>query len=103
MKEEIANMMAPQQLIRPIARWPFYALLGGAMFCLLASSTCHLLSCHIMLRLDYAGIAALILLPSGLLFVYVSPLLLQPVPQPHNHRPRSGDCSVLPTPGVPEP
>lgn len=36
------------------------------MFCLLASSTCHLLACHsqrlsyIMLRLDYAGIAALI-------------------------------------------
>lgn len=65
MKEDIANMIAPQ-LIRPIARWPFYAFLGGAMFCLLASSTCHLLSCHsrrlayIMLRLDYAGIAALI-------------------------------------------
>lgn len=36
------------------------------MFCLLASSACHLLCCHserlsyIMLRLDYAGIAALI-------------------------------------------
>jgi len=36
------------------------------MFCLLASSICHLLHCHserlsyIMLRLDYAGIAALI-------------------------------------------
>lgn len=36
------------------------------MFCLLASSTCHLLACHsprlsyIMLRLDYAGISALI-------------------------------------------
>ncbi|CAN6301702.1 unnamed protein product [Urochloa humidicola] len=65
MKEDIANMIAPQ-LIRPIARWPFLAFLGGAMFCLLASSTCHLLSCHsrrlayIMLRLDYAGIAALI-------------------------------------------
>ncbi|OEL36557.1 Heptahelical transmembrane protein ADIPOR3 [Dichanthelium oligosanthes] len=65
MKAEIANMIAPQ-LIRPIARWPFFAFLGGAMFCLLASSTCHLLSCHsrrlayIMLRLDYAGIAALI-------------------------------------------
>ncbi|KAB2002265.1 hypothetical protein ES319_D11G054800v1 [Gossypium barbadense] len=50
----------------PITRWPFFAFLGGAMFCLLASSTCHLLSCHserlsyIMLRLDYAGIAALI-------------------------------------------
>ncbi|WVZ56089.1 hypothetical protein U9M48_006669 [Paspalum notatum var. saurae] len=65
MKEDLANMIAPQ-LITPIARWPFYAFLGGAMFCLLASSTCHLLSCHsrrlayIMLRLDYAGIAALI-------------------------------------------
>lgn len=36
------------------------------MFCLLASSACHLLSCHsehtsyVMLRLDYAGISALI-------------------------------------------
>ncbi|KAF5730791.1 heptahelical transmembrane protein 4-like isoform X1 [Tripterygium wilfordii] len=53
-------------MVRPITRWPFFAFLGGAMFCLLASSTCHLLSCHserlsyIMLRLDYAGIAALI-------------------------------------------
>lgn len=53
-------------MIRPITRWPFFAFLGGAMFCLLASSICHLLSCHsarmayIMLRLDYAGIAALI-------------------------------------------
>uniref|UniRef100_A0A7N0T5G7 Heptahelical transmembrane protein 4-like n=2 Tax=Kalanchoe fedtschenkoi TaxID=63787 RepID=A0A7N0T5G7_KALFE len=50
----------------PITRWPFFAFLGGAMFCLLASSACHLLSCHsrhlsyVMLRLDYAGIAALI-------------------------------------------
>ena len=58
-------MIAPL-MIRPITRWPFFAFLGGAMFCLLASSICHLLSCHserlsyIMLRLDYAGIAALI-------------------------------------------
>ncbi|XP_042509268.1 heptahelical transmembrane protein 4-like [Macadamia integrifolia] len=65
MKEDVANMIAPL-LVRPITRWPFFAFLGGAMFCLLASSTCHLLSCHsqrlsyIMLRLDYAGIAALI-------------------------------------------
>ncbi|XP_004511821.1 heptahelical transmembrane protein 4-like isoform X2 [Cicer arietinum] len=64
-KDDLANIIAPL-LIRPITRWPFYAFLGGAMFCLLASSTCHLLSCHservsyIMLRLDYAGIAALI-------------------------------------------
>lgn len=65
MKEDVANMIAPLAM-RPITRWPFFAFLGGAMFCLLASSTCHLLSCHservsyIMLRLDYAGIAALI-------------------------------------------
>ncbi|KAJ6818026.1 heptahelical transmembrane protein ADIPOR3-like [Iris pallida] len=65
MKEDVANMIAPL-LVRPIPRWPFFAFLGGAMFCLLASSICHLLSCHsrrlayIMLRLDYAGIAALI-------------------------------------------
>ncbi|XP_058069776.1 heptahelical transmembrane protein 4-like [Magnolia sinica] len=64
-KEDVANMIAPL-LLRPITRWPFFAFLGGAMFCLLSSSTCHLLSCHserfayIMLRLDYAGIAALI-------------------------------------------
>ncbi|KAG6425377.1 hypothetical protein SASPL_115808 [Salvia splendens] len=65
MKEDVANIIAPL-LVRPITRWPFFAFLGGAMFCLLASSTCHLLSCHservayVMLRLDYAGIAALI-------------------------------------------
>eukprot|EP00262_Sarcandra_glabra_P009909 TRINITY_DN24741_c0_g1_i1.p1 TRINITY_DN24741_c0_g1~~TRINITY_DN24741_c0_g1_i1.p1 ORF type:complete len:469 (+),score=35.20 TRINITY_DN24741_c0_g1_i1:174-1409(+) len=64
-KEDVANLIAPI-MVRPITRWPFFAFLGGAMFCLLASSTCHLLSCHsrrlsyIMLRLDYAGIAALI-------------------------------------------
>ncbi|XP_021908052.1 heptahelical transmembrane protein 4-like [Carica papaya] len=64
-KEDLANIIAPL-MVRPITRWPFFAFLGGAMFCLLASSTCHLLSCHserlsyIMLRLDYAGIAALI-------------------------------------------
>ncbi|KAK9741961.1 hypothetical protein RND81_03G139800 [Saponaria officinalis] len=65
MKDDLVNAIAPLTL-NPITRWPFYAFLGGAMFCLLASSTCHLLSCHserlsyIMLRLDYAGIAALI-------------------------------------------
>ncbi|KAK8587607.1 hypothetical protein V6N13_086587 [Hibiscus sabdariffa] len=48
-----------QAMKEPITRWPFFAFLGGAMFCLLASSACHLLSCHserltyIMLRLDY--------------------------------------------------
>jgi predicted membrane channel-forming protein YqfA (hemolysin III family) len=40
--------------------------LGGAMFCLLSSTTCHLFSCisphcsYLLLRLDYTGIALLI-------------------------------------------
>ncbi|GLU20144.1 hypothetical protein SLE2022_363570 [Rubroshorea leprosula] len=65
MKEDVTSIIAPL-MVRPITRWPFFAFLGGAMFCLLVSSTCHLLSCHskrmsyIMLRLDYTGIAALI-------------------------------------------
>lgn len=65
MKNDLLNTIAPLSF-HPITRWPFYAFLGGAMFCLLASSACHLLCCHserlsyIMLRLDYAGIAALI-------------------------------------------
>ncbi|KAL5556775.1 hypothetical protein UlMin_039011, partial [Ulmus minor] len=65
LKADFENIIAPL-LLRPITRWPFFAFMGGAMFCLLTSSTCHLLSCHserlsyIMLRLDYAGIAALI-------------------------------------------
>ncbi|KAI4316605.1 hypothetical protein L6164_024571 [Bauhinia variegata] len=64
-KYEMVDVMAPL-VVHPITRWPFFAFLGGAMFCLLASSTCHLLACHsqrlsyIMLRVDYAGIAALI-------------------------------------------
>lgn len=49
-----------------LSRIPFYLYLAGAMFCLLMSSACHLLSCHsartsyIMLRLDFAGISGLI-------------------------------------------
>jgi adiponectin receptor len=64
-KYDVVNMVAPL-MIQPITRWPFFIFLCGAMFCLLASSMCHLLSCHsqhlscIMIRLDYAGIAALI-------------------------------------------
>lgn len=50
----------------PTARWPLYVFLAGAMTCLLTSATCHLLSCcsievnHFIWRLDYAGIAVLI-------------------------------------------
>ncbi|KAE8699994.1 Heptahelical transmembrane protein ADIPOR3 [Hibiscus syriacus] len=65
-RQDNPEFVLKQGMKEPITRWPFFAFLGGAMFCLLASSTCHLLSCHserlsyIMLRLDYAGIAALI-------------------------------------------
>ncbi|WVZ90353.1 hypothetical protein U9M48_036662 [Paspalum notatum var. saurae] len=50
----------------PITRWPLLAYLGGAMLCLLTSAVCHLILCHsertayVTLRLDYAGIATLI-------------------------------------------
>lgn len=63
--DDVMNMVAPL-MYQPITRWPFFVFLGGAMFCLLASSTCHLLTCHsarlsyIVHRCDYAGIAALI-------------------------------------------
>lgn len=60
---ELANSELMGSLV---SRWPFYLYLAGAMFCLLMSSACHLLSCHssrtsyIMLRLDFAGISGLI-------------------------------------------
>lgn len=50
----------------PVTRWPLLAYLAGAMVCLLTSSACHLILCHsertayVTLRLDYAGIASLI-------------------------------------------
>ncbi|XP_050881434.1 heptahelical transmembrane protein 4 isoform X2 [Lathyrus oleraceus] len=65
LNDEKMDFLSPS-LVQPITRLPFYAFLAGAMFCLLASSTCHLLACHsqrlsyILLRIDYAGIAVLI-------------------------------------------
>lgn len=53
-------------ITNPITRWPFFVFLVGAMFCLLTSSTCHLLSCHsqrlstFLWKMDYAGIATMI-------------------------------------------
>jgi adiponectin receptor len=49
-----------------VPRWPFFVFLAGAMFCLLCSSFCHLLSCHshrlnlFLIRLDFVGIAVMI-------------------------------------------
>ncbi|CAL1359081.1 unnamed protein product [Linum trigynum] len=51
----------------PAARWPFYVFLAGSMFCLLSSTICHLFSCHshhlnlTLLRIDYVGIAVMII------------------------------------------
>ena len=47
-------------------RWPFFVFMGGSMFCLLASTVCHLFTCHskrvaiLLMRIDYAGIAIMI-------------------------------------------
>lgn len=49
------------------ARWPFFVFLGGAMFCLLSSTACHLFNCHscslnqTLYRIDYAGITIMII------------------------------------------
>ncbi|GMH18979.1 hypothetical protein Nepgr_020820 [Nepenthes gracilis] len=48
------------------AQWPFYTFMGGAILCLLSSTTYHLFSCHshhlslLLSRADYAGIAVMI-------------------------------------------
>ncbi|XP_020574552.1 heptahelical transmembrane protein 4-like [Phalaenopsis equestris] len=63
---ELSASPSSQLIGSPVSHWPFYLYLAGAMFCLLMSSACHLLSCHssrtnyIMLRLDFAGISGLI-------------------------------------------
>lgn len=65
MTEDLTDIIAPRPK-NPITRWPFFVFLVGAMTCLLTSATCHLLSSYskavhtVMIRLDYAGIAALI-------------------------------------------
>ncbi|KAJ4950477.1 hypothetical protein NE237_027309 [Protea cynaroides] len=56
---DLENLTAP--------RWPFFVFLGGSMFCLISSSFCHLFLCHsqrlnlLLLRLDYMGIAVMII------------------------------------------
>ncbi|XP_022756499.1 heptahelical transmembrane protein 1-like [Durio zibethinus] len=53
--------------VTPVTLWPLYVFLGGSMFCLLSSSICHLFSCHshhlnlTLLRIDYTGIATMII------------------------------------------
>ncbi|CAI0427620.1 unnamed protein product [Linum tenue] len=50
----------------PIAQWPWFVYLAGAMTCLTCSSLSHLLACHskafnlFFWRLDYAGISVMI-------------------------------------------
>ncbi|KAH7296250.1 hypothetical protein KP509_26G015600 [Ceratopteris richardii] len=57
-------MMGP--MLRRSTRWPFFIFMGGSMFCLLASTVCHLFTCHskplaiLLMRIDYTGIAVMI-------------------------------------------
>lgn len=50
-----------------VTRWPLFVYLAGAMFCFIASSLCHLFSCHshnlncLLSQLDYTGIAVMII------------------------------------------
>lgn len=59
--------MATGSGIHGVAQWPLFVFLGGSMFCLLSSSTCHLFSCHshstslFLLRVDYVGITVMII------------------------------------------
>lgn len=63
-KEDVNKMMAP--MMNRATRWPFFVFMGGSMFCLLASTVCHLFTCHskglavFLMRVDYAGIATMI-------------------------------------------
>jgi adiponectin receptor len=64
LKQELGKEL--DMMVAGATRTPFLVFMGGAMFCLLSSSFCHLLSCHSseltywLWRLDYAGIATMI-------------------------------------------
>eukprot|EP00250_Pteridium_aquilinum_P014025 c21726_g1_i1 orf=753-1817(+) len=64
MKTDVSNMIGP--MMNRANRWPFFVFMGGSMFCLLASTVCHLFTCHskplsvFLMRVDYAGIATMI-------------------------------------------
>lgn len=64
MKKDVSTIMAP--MLDRATRWPFFVFMGGSMFCLLASTVCHLFTCHskpmaiFLMRVDYAGIATMI-------------------------------------------
>jgi len=67
LNHQLPLTMEVESLEFVIARWPFFVFLGGSMFCLLSSSICHLFSCHshdlnlFLLRIDYVGIAVMII------------------------------------------
>ncbi|KAK1434673.1 hypothetical protein QVD17_00422 [Tagetes erecta] len=67
LKHESALDMEIQLPLATVSRWPFFVFLGGSMFCLLSSSTCHLFGCHShrlnlqLLQMDYVGITIMII------------------------------------------
>lgn len=64
MKASLIKIMEP--VLKRTTRWPFFVFMAGSMFCLLASTVCHLFTCHskplaiFLMRLDFAGIATMI-------------------------------------------
>lgn len=67
-----------------ISKWPIFAMLFGAIFCLICSTIFHLFSCHcekmhaILNRIDYAGISILCAgscYPPYFYFFYCSPCI----------------------------
>ncbi|KAI3786865.1 hypothetical protein L1987_40899 [Smallanthus sonchifolius] len=67
LKHESPLDMEIEPPLMAVTQWPFFVFLGGSMFCLLSSSTCHLLGCHsrhlnlLLLQMDYVGITIMII------------------------------------------
>nr|XP_043621383.1 heptahelical transmembrane protein 1-like [Erigeron canadensis] len=65
--QQMSSSMDTIQLPIEVTRWPLYVYLGGAMFCFVSSSLCHLFSCHalhlncLLSQLDYTGITVMII------------------------------------------
>lgn len=63
----ISSYMDTTPPLTEVTRWPIFVYLAGALFCFVASSLCHLFSCHshhlncLLSQLDYVGITVMII------------------------------------------
>ena len=66
LQQHIEHVPDDPEPVKPVARWPMYLFLAGAVLCLSLSAVCHTYCCvgkvesEQMWRLDYFGIAVLI-------------------------------------------